>query len=173
MSEEELSVFQGCMSAAGNSTDPTMMVLECVSNTTEAVRVKFLRRPRRRFLCLRLPAWLTLILFVCSFVCLRGWLSSPTQQNLQAAVDSLTTGLNTFFLIYGGALVFFMQLGFAMLCAGTCFLLALGCVCLRLNLERGRSEIGSGTHPCDSCLGLAVGHSPSLTFLLLARIHPQ
>jgi Amt family ammonium transporter len=31
----------------------------------------------------------------------------------------ISSGLNSFFLIYAGALVFFMQLGFAMLCAGS------------------------------------------------------
>jgi ammonia channel protein AmtB len=33
--------------------------------------------------------------------------------------DDISSGLNSFFLIYAGALVFFMQLGFAMLCAGS------------------------------------------------------
>jgi Amt family ammonium transporter len=33
--------------------------------------------------------------------------------------DEISSGLNSFFLIYAGALVFFMQLGFAMLCAGS------------------------------------------------------
>jgi Amt family ammonium transporter len=31
----------------------------------------------------------------------------------------LISGINTFYLIYAGALVYFMQLGFAMLCAGS------------------------------------------------------
>jgi ammonium transporter, Amt family len=37
-----------------------------------------------------------------------------------AARDDLAAGLNSFFFIYGGALVFFMQAGFAMLTAGSC-----------------------------------------------------
>jgi len=36
-----------------------------------------------------------------------------------AARESLASGVNTFYLIFAGALVFFMQLGFAMLCAGS------------------------------------------------------
>jgi len=35
------------------------------------------------------------------------------------ARESLVSGVNTFYLIFAGALVFFMQLGFAMLCAGS------------------------------------------------------
>lgn len=31
----------------------------------------------------------------------------------------MISGINTFYLIYAGALVYFMQLGFAMLCAGS------------------------------------------------------
>jgi len=41
------------------------------------------------------------------------------QANVQAVNDDLSGGLNQFFLIFGGALVFFMQIGFAMLCAGS------------------------------------------------------
>jgi Amt family ammonium transporter len=37
----------------------------------------------------------------------------------EAARSSLTSGVDTFYLIYAGALVFFMQVGFAMLCAGS------------------------------------------------------
>jgi len=33
--------------------------------------------------------------------------------------ESLVSGVDTFYLIYAGALVFFMQIGFAMLCAGS------------------------------------------------------
>lgn len=36
-----------------------------------------------------------------------------------AGRKDISSGLNSFFLIYAGALVFFMQLGFAMLCAGS------------------------------------------------------
>jgi ammonium transporter, Amt family len=36
------------------------------------------------------------------------------------ARDDLAKGLNSFFFVYGGALVFFMQTGFAMLTAGSC-----------------------------------------------------
>jgi Amt family ammonium transporter len=34
-------------------------------------------------------------------------------------VDSMATGVDTFFLLFAGALVFLMQAGFAMLCAGS------------------------------------------------------
>jgi len=34
-------------------------------------------------------------------------------------IESMTTGVDTFFLLFGGALVFLMQAGFAMLCAGS------------------------------------------------------
>jgi Amt family ammonium transporter len=37
----------------------------------------------------------------------------------EKARDSLISGVDTFYLIYAGALVFFMQVGFAMLCAGS------------------------------------------------------
>jgi ammonium transporter, Amt family len=40
-------------------------------------------------------------------------------QKVAADQSSLADGLNAFFLIYAGALVFFMQTGFAMLCAGS------------------------------------------------------
>jgi|Transcript_8762 Amt family ammonium transporter len=36
-----------------------------------------------------------------------------------ATTDSMTTGVDTFFLLFAGALVFLMQAGFAMLCAGS------------------------------------------------------
>ena len=35
------------------------------------------------------------------------------------ARSSLISGVDTFYLIFAGALVFFMQIGFAMLCAGS------------------------------------------------------
>ena len=38
---------------------------------------------------------------------------------VKSTVDGITTGLDTFFLLFAGALVFFMQAGFAMLCAGS------------------------------------------------------
>lgn len=38
---------------------------------------------------------------------------------LISGVDGLISGVDTFYLLYAGALVFFMQLGFAMLCAGS------------------------------------------------------
>jgi Amt family ammonium transporter len=41
-----------------------------------------------------------------------------TQATAAATLD-ISTGLDHFYLIYAGALVFFMQLGFAMLCAGS------------------------------------------------------
>lgn len=41
---------------------------------------------------------------------------SDTAQDLR---KDLISGVNTFYLIYAGALVFFMQIGFAMLCAGS------------------------------------------------------
>mmetsp|Transcript_4265 Transcript_4265/g.9247 ORF Transcript_4265/g.9247 Transcript_4265/m.9247 type:complete len:198 (+) Transcript_4265:127-720(+) len=36
-----------------------------------------------------------------------------------ATVDSISSGVDTFFLLFAGALVFLMQAGFAMLCAGS------------------------------------------------------
>jgi Amt family ammonium transporter len=45
-----------------------------------------------------------------------------TKKHIQAtaaATQDISTGLDHFYLIYAGALVFFMQLGFAMLCAGS------------------------------------------------------
>jgi Amt family ammonium transporter len=39
--------------------------------------------------------------------------------NASQGREDISSGLNSFFLIYAGALVFFMQLGFAMLCAGS------------------------------------------------------
>ena len=38
---------------------------------------------------------------------------------VKETVDGITTGLDTFFLLFAGALVFLMQAGFAMLCAGS------------------------------------------------------
>jgi len=38
---------------------------------------------------------------------------------LPDTIESLTTGVDTFFLLFAGALVFLMQAGFAMLCAGS------------------------------------------------------
>jgi len=38
---------------------------------------------------------------------------------LKTSVEGITEGLNTFFLLFAGALVFMMQAGFAMLCAGS------------------------------------------------------
>ena len=42
-----------------------------------------------------------------------------TQPTSSQQRDDLISGINSFYLIYAGALVFFMQLGFAMLCAGS------------------------------------------------------
>jgi len=38
---------------------------------------------------------------------------------VNASVESITAGVDTFFLLFAGALVFLMQAGFAMLCAGS------------------------------------------------------
>lgn len=38
---------------------------------------------------------------------------------INESIDSMTTGVDTFFLLFAGALVFLMQAGFAMLCAGS------------------------------------------------------
>jgi len=40
-------------------------------------------------------------------------------EDLTARVESLVDGVDTFYLIFAGALVYFMQTGFAMLCAGS------------------------------------------------------
>ena len=40
-------------------------------------------------------------------------------QLIDSSLDDISSGLNSFFLIFGGALVYFMQTGFAMLCAGS------------------------------------------------------
>jgi Amt family ammonium transporter len=40
-------------------------------------------------------------------------------QSLQTETDNLAGGINAFYLIFAGALVYFMQTGFAMLCAGS------------------------------------------------------
>jgi Amt family ammonium transporter len=40
-------------------------------------------------------------------------------QGLRARTRSMSYGIDKFFLLFGGALVFFMQAGFAMLCAGS------------------------------------------------------
>jgi Amt family ammonium transporter len=45
--------------------------------------------------------------------------SSAAICEVSASVDAITTGLDTFFLLFAGALVFLMQSGFAMLCAGS------------------------------------------------------
>ena len=41
------------------------------------------------------------------------------EQQHNAATSSLANGIDTFYLIFAGALVYFMQTGFAMLCAGS------------------------------------------------------
>jgi len=46
-------------------------------------------------------------------------ISDALEQNIEDRVSEVAGGLDTFFLIYGGALVYFMQLGFAMLTAGS------------------------------------------------------
>lgn len=46
-------------------------------------------------------------------------ISDGHQMNLSDAAGNLTSGLDSFYLIFAGALVFFMQTGFAMLCAGS------------------------------------------------------
>ena len=38
---------------------------------------------------------------------------------LPSTIESMATGVDTFFLLFAGALVFLMQAGFAMLCAGS------------------------------------------------------
>jgi len=46
-------------------------------------------------------------------------LSESQEVNATARTDSLASGVDTFFLLFAGALVYFMQPGFAMLCAGS------------------------------------------------------
>jgi len=46
-------------------------------------------------------------------------ISDGQQEKLGAATYDLASGLDSFYLIFAGALVFFMQTGFAMLCAGS------------------------------------------------------
>lgn len=46
-------------------------------------------------------------------------LSDTHSQTRESGVDSLANGVDTFYLIFAGALVYFMQTGFAMLCAGS------------------------------------------------------
>ena len=50
-------------------------------------------------------------------------ISSTLEGRLNTAADSVTSSVNTFFLIFAAILVFFMQTGFAMICAG----------CVRIN----------------------------------------
>lgn len=45
--------------------------------------------------------------------------TSPSYHNTSQQREDLISGINSFYLIFAGALVFFMQLGFAMLCAGS------------------------------------------------------
>jgi len=42
-----------------------------------------------------------------------------TIEELQASLDTTNGGLDVFYLLFAGAMVFFMQAGFAMLCAGS------------------------------------------------------
>jgi hypothetical protein len=42
------------------------------------------------------------------------FLSFGSLQRAMAAVDDVATGVNTFYLLFAGALVYFMQPGFAM-----------------------------------------------------------
>lgn len=51
-------------------------------------------------------------------------LSTDEQQNemmrcISSSLDDTISGVNTFYLIYAASLVFYMQAGFAMLCAGS------------------------------------------------------
>jgi len=48
-----------------------------------------------------------------------GALLKCVADQTQQRREDLISGINTFYLIYAGALVYFMQLGFAMLCAGS------------------------------------------------------
>ena len=48
-----------------------------------------------------------------------GMLLKCVAEQAQLQREDLILGINSFYLIYAGALVFFMQLGFAMLCAGS------------------------------------------------------
>jgi Amt family ammonium transporter len=45
--------------------------------------------------------------------------SAFQQQNLVTETSSIASGVDTFYLLFAGALVYFMQTGFAMLCAGS------------------------------------------------------
>ena len=48
-----------------------------------------------------------------------GMLLKCVAEQAQLQREDLILGINSFYLIYAGALVFFMQLGFAMFCAGS------------------------------------------------------
>ena len=45
--------------------------------------------------------------------------AAAEEQRRLATVASLTSALDAYYLLYAGALVFMMQAGFAMLCAGS------------------------------------------------------
>lgn len=104
------SVFDTCLAEFPDTSTQLTELLACVSDQHEQVRV-----------------------FVC--VCVRGhhsvscsfFLSHTHTHTLfglrhvqrSASSSDVAAGVNSFFLLFGGALVFMMQAGFAMLCAGS------------------------------------------------------
>lgn len=59
--------------------------------------------------------WPQLLLYIIHTPCRQDQLI----QCLASSLDQTNSGVNTFFLIYAASLVFYMQAGFAMLCAGS------------------------------------------------------
>lgn len=109
------SAYEVCTSQHGSEL--SVELLQCVSDAAEYVSTaKFDSSSSDRYSS---SNW-------CLWCCI--WLLSSIMQikcklimwcNRSKGRNDISSGLNSFFLIYAGALVFFMQVGFAMLCAGS------------------------------------------------------
>merc|ERR1712087_888293 len=78
---------------------------------------------------------------------------------LYGVTTGLTTGVDTFFLLFGGALVFLMQAGFAMLCAGSIRQKNVKNILLKNLLDACGAGIGFW------CIGYAVAYGTGNTFI--------
>ena len=89
-----VSLIDSCVETHG--ADFSVNLLECVHDGSQAVSTNRAVGIMPKF-------------FYCSHNC----------STLIQARDDLISGVDTFYLLYAGSLVFFMQIGFALLCAGS------------------------------------------------------
>lgn len=113
------SLLKTCVATHGSEF--SINLLECINDGTEAVSVLEVQSSKSiRYVCCSNNLTTLhvssphLIFFISP-----DYLSLALDINIIQARADLMSGVDTFYLLISGALVYFMQIGFAMLCAGS------------------------------------------------------